>query len=267
MGGAAARSSSRPSATAGPAPTLVQHDDDPAEAAAVAAQIADLVAGGTAPADIAVLFRTNGQSEVVESALADRGIPYLVRGGERFFQRKEVREAVVLIRGAARSDDGSVTLPELVRDVLLGAGWSRDAPNAGGASRERWESLAALAALADDIFAADGEARMPAFVRELDERDGRAARAVRAGSDARVAARRQGARVGDGLPHRRAPTATCRSRWPTPPRRSRRSGDCSTSVSRGPATGSSSRGRARAPRGPGDPSPLALPRRDSEHPR
>ena len=155
---------------AGPAPTLVHHDDDPAEAAAVAAQIADLIAAGTPPADIAVLFRTNGQSEVVESALADRSIPYLVRGGERFFQRKEVRDAVVLMRGAARSDDGSVLLPELVRDVLLGAGWSREVPVAGGAARERWESLAALAALADDLFAADGEARMPAFVRELDER-------------------------------------------------------------------------------------------------
>ncbi|MFC7487711.1 ATP-dependent DNA helicase UvrD2 [Knoellia sp. CPCC 206453] len=154
----------------GPAPTLINHPDDPSEAAAVAGQIADLIAGGAAPADIAVLFRTNGQSENVESALADRGIPYLVRGGERFFQRKEVRDAIVLMRGAARSDDGSVSLPDLVRDVLLGAGWSRQAPNAGGAARERWESLASLAALADDLAAADGEARMPAFVRELDER-------------------------------------------------------------------------------------------------
>ena len=154
----------------GAAPTLTSHPDDPAEAAAVAAQVADLIAAGTAPADVAVLFRTNGQSELVESALAERGIPYLVRGGERFFQRKEVREAIVLMRGAARSDDGSVPLPDLVRDVLLGAGWSREAPAAGGASRERWESLSALAALADDVFAADAEARMPAFVRELDER-------------------------------------------------------------------------------------------------
>ncbi|KGN34958.1 ATP-dependent DNA helicase [Knoellia sinensis KCTC 19936] len=154
----------------GPAPTLVSHPDDPAEAAAVAAQIADLIASGASPADIAVLFRTNGQSEVVESALADRSIPYLVRGGERFFQRKEVRDAIVLLRGAARSDDGSVQLPELVRDVLLGAGWSRQVPVAGGAARERWESLAALAALADDLFVADAEARMPAFIRELDER-------------------------------------------------------------------------------------------------
>ncbi|PRY62980.1 Rep family ATP-dependent DNA helicase [Knoellia remsis] len=154
----------------GPGPELLSHPDDPAEAAAVATRIGELIGSGTAPADIAVLFRTNGQSEAVESALAERGIPYLVRGGERFFQRKEVRDAVVLLRGAARSDDGSVPLPDLVRDVLLGAGWSREAPAAGGAARERWESLSALAALADDVHAADAEARMPVLVRELDER-------------------------------------------------------------------------------------------------
>ena len=74
------------------------------------------------------------------------------------------------MRGAARSDDGSVPLPDLTRDVLLGAGWSRQAPTSGGAARERWESLSALAALADDLFALDPQARLPALVRELEER-------------------------------------------------------------------------------------------------
>ena len=55
--------------------------------------------------------------------------PTCVRGGERFFSRKEVRDAIVLMRGAARSDDGSVPLPDLTRDVLLGAGWTRQAPD------------------------------------------------------------------------------------------------------------------------------------------
>ncbi len=154
----------------GGAPELLVADDDPAEADQVAGRIAALVAEGHSPAQVAVLFRTNGQSELFESALAERGIPYLVRGGERFFSRKEVRDAIVLMRGAARSDDGEVPLPDLVRDVLLGAGWTREAPTAGGASRERWESLAALAALADDLTATEPEARLPAFVRELDER-------------------------------------------------------------------------------------------------
>ncbi len=154
----------------GPVPTLSQQPDDPAEAVAVADAIATLVADGHPPAEVAVLFRTNGQSELFEAALADRDIPYLVRGGERFFSRAEVRDAIVLMRGAARSDDGSVPLPDLVRDVLVGAGWTREPPLSGGAARERWESLAALAALADDVAVTTPEARMAAFVRELDER-------------------------------------------------------------------------------------------------
>jgi DNA helicase II / ATP-dependent DNA helicase PcrA len=154
----------------GPMPVLTSHADDPAEAAAVAAEIRERVAAGVPPSQVAVLFRTNAQSEVFEAALSDAGIPYLVRGGERFFARTEVRDAVLLMRGAARSDDASVSLPELVRDVLLGAGWTREAPASGGATRERWESLAALAALADDLAAADPAARLGDFVRELDER-------------------------------------------------------------------------------------------------
>lgn len=153
----------------GPAPQLLVADDDPDEAAQVAARVQGFLDAGVPAAEVAVLFRTNGQSEAYESALAERGIPYLVRGGERFFSRKEVRDAVLLLRGAARSDDGEVPLPDLVRDVLLGAGWSREAPS-GGASRERWESLAALAALADSIHAADPTALLPVFVRDLDER-------------------------------------------------------------------------------------------------
>ena len=154
----------------GPSPELLAASDDPAEAALVADRIAALVAAGVTPAEVAVLFRTNGQSELIESALAERGIPYLVRGGERFFARKEVRDAIVLIRGAARADDGSVPLPEAVRDVVLGAGWTRQAPTSGGASRERWESLEALVALADTLAALDPTARLPHLVAELEER-------------------------------------------------------------------------------------------------
>jgi DNA helicase-2/ATP-dependent DNA helicase PcrA len=157
-------------ASDGPAPVLTSYADDPAEAAAVAAEIARRTADGVPLSQVAVLFRTNAQSEVFESALAEAGIPYLVRGGERFFARSEVRDAVLLLRGAARSDDGSTRLSDLVGDVLLGAGWSREAPSSGGATRERWESLAALAALAQDVAAANPEARLPDFVRELDER-------------------------------------------------------------------------------------------------
>ena len=154
----------------GPTPSLTPYPDDPAEAAGVAAAIKELVTRGTAASQIAVLFRTNAQSEAYESALADAGVAYLVRGGERFFARTEVRGAILLMRGAARGDDGSKPLGELVRDVIVGVGWTERAPTSGGAMRDRWESLQALVGLADDVVAARPSARLKDVVHELDER-------------------------------------------------------------------------------------------------
>ena len=154
----------------GPVPSLTAYSDDSAEATGVATAIRALVAGGTPASQIAVLFRTNAQSEAFESALADADVAYLVRGGERFFARKEVREAILLMRGAARADDGSKPLGELVRDVIAGAGWTQRAPTSGGATRDRWESLHALVGLADALLASHPPARLTDLVHELDER-------------------------------------------------------------------------------------------------
>jgi DNA helicase-2/ATP-dependent DNA helicase PcrA len=154
----------------GPAPDLRELPDEPAEARWVAERIRGLVAKGTAAGEIAVLFRTNGQSETYEQALADAGVPYLLRGGERFFDRPEVREARLLLRGAARSADETDALPATVRAVLSGGGWAAEPPAGGGAVRDRWESLAALARLADDVAAVRPDATLRDFVTELDER-------------------------------------------------------------------------------------------------
>lgn len=155
---------------AGPVPDLTGYPDDVAEAEGVAAAIRELMDAGTPASEVAVLFRTNAQSVAVESALANRDVPYLVRGGERFFSRKEVRQAVLLLRGAARSDTGNTPLGQAVRDVIGGAGWSPQPPAAGAASRERWESLEALANLADDLAAVEPDLRIGGFVTELDRR-------------------------------------------------------------------------------------------------
>lgn len=154
----------------GPAPALTAYDDDVAEAEGVAARVAGLVKKGTPPSEIAVLFRTNAQSQAYEAALSERGIGYLLRGGERFFARPEVREAVMLLRGAARASSGDQPVGEEVRAVLAAAGWTADPPPTGGAVRERWESLQALAALADELAAADRQARLADLVAELEER-------------------------------------------------------------------------------------------------
>ena len=78
----------------GPDPRFQEYDDEPAEAAAVARAIRRLIDDGTPAAEIAVLFRVNAQSEVYEKALTEVGVPYQVRGGERFFARPEVRRAM-----------------------------------------------------------------------------------------------------------------------------------------------------------------------------
>jgi DNA helicase-2/ATP-dependent DNA helicase PcrA len=155
---------------AGPEPSLTVYDDDVAEATGVAARVRDLVAAGVRPAEIAVLYRANSQSEPVEQALADAGVAYLVRGGERFFARKEIRDAILLLRGAARSGSPDGDLPSEARAVLAGAGWSEEPPSASGAVRDRWESLRALAALADELAGARPEATLRDLVAELDER-------------------------------------------------------------------------------------------------
>ncbi len=157
----------------GPAPAMSEHLDEPAEATAVAQRVKALVAAGMPYSEIAILYRINAQSAAYETSLADAGVPYLLRGGERFFERKEVREAVLLLRGAARaSDDAPAGLADEVADVLVaGVGWKRDAPPAGtGAVRERWESLAALHRLAEDLVAAEPDATMARLVDELAER-------------------------------------------------------------------------------------------------
>ncbi len=163
---------------AGPDPLYTEYADEPAEAEGAARRIRDLLAIGVPPAEIAILFRTNSQSETYEQALADAGIPYQLRGAERFFDRPEVRKAGIALRGAARFGtndtllDDAVDLPSQVRAVLSGEGWTPTPPAGSGAVRERWESLAALVNLAQDFAAAKAGATLADLVAELDERAG-----------------------------------------------------------------------------------------------
>ena len=157
----------------GPPPVLTEYSDDADEAAGLAVQIRALLATGVPPREVAVLVRVNADTERFERSLAESGVPYVVRGAERFYERPVVRQVLVLLRGAARgeaADDGRDPLPASVRHVLTGVGFT-GAPQAGGAgARERWESLAAIAQLADDMHAARPEATMGDFSAELTRR-------------------------------------------------------------------------------------------------
>ncbi|MEV5278239.1 ATP-dependent DNA helicase UvrD2 [Streptomyces sp. NPDC051994] len=161
---------------AGPEPVYTEYGDEPAEAEGVARRIRDLIASGVSAGQIAVLYRINAQSEIYEQALADAGVAYQLRGAERFFERPEVREAGIALRGAARAGgndsllDDAVDLPSQVRAVLGTKGWTAVAPAGSGAVRDKWESLAALVRLAEDYERAKPGATLSDLVAELDER-------------------------------------------------------------------------------------------------
>ncbi|WP_308294250.1 ATP-dependent DNA helicase UvrD2 [Streptomyces sp. ST2-7A] len=162
----------------GPEPVFVEYPDEPAEAESTAKRVRELIEAGTPAAEIAVLFRINAQSEIYEQAFADAGIPYQLKGAERFFERQEIRRAGLALRGASRAGGNDIALEgledrslgERVAAVLGGTGWTPDPPTGSGAARDRWESLRALVRLAEEFGAARPGASLRDFVEELDER-------------------------------------------------------------------------------------------------
>ena len=153
----------------GPEPTFSEHPDEVAEATAVARAIKKLIESGTAPAEIAVLYRINAQSEVYEEALTEAGIAFQVRGGEGFFSRQEIRQALVAMQRFAERDVPEDNLPALVRELLEPLGLSAEPP-AGTKARERWDALTALAELVDEEVAVRPELDLRALVAELRQR-------------------------------------------------------------------------------------------------
>jgi DNA helicase-2/ATP-dependent DNA helicase PcrA len=132
---------------------FVEAQDESAEAAGIGDWILQHAKAGVDFRDMAVLFRINAQSPAIEQALADRNIPYLVRGGERFYERPEVRQALLTLRTNARTLTGAErgSAVEQMKAILHTLGWSPQPPEGGGALRERWESLAALLSVAEDL--------------------------------------------------------------------------------------------------------------------
>jgi len=135
------------------------------EAAFVTKQIAELRSGGRGWGDFAILYRTHAQSRAVEEALLARGIPYVVVGGLKFYERKEVKDALAYLRllcnpldvgafrravGAPRRGIGDATLSALIEHMAsTGESLPSALTHAGdipGASRAA-KALAAFEAL------------------------------------------------------------------------------------------------------------------------
>ena len=150
--------------------TSTVYADDESEAQAAAAQIRELMNTGVAAREIAVLYRINSQSEILEAELGGLGIPVTLRGAERFFERPEVKLALLHLR-AGMVGLATPTLVETVRDLLAVIGWKPNAPSAGRAEQEKWESLNTIVELAQDAQLRDAKATLADFVLLLDKRN------------------------------------------------------------------------------------------------
>jgi DNA helicase-2/ATP-dependent DNA helicase PcrA len=153
-------------ADGGVEPTVTAYPNDRAEAHGIAGSIAARIAAGEKAENMAILYRINVQAAAIEAALADAGVSYLVRGSTRFFELKEVKEALMMLQGAAVSIRDE-PLFKTVSDVLRSLGWTQAAPEVRGAVRDRWEALNALMSLAEE---APSGTNLRAFVDELYER-------------------------------------------------------------------------------------------------
>ena len=85
----------------GSKPTITAYNDESAEIAGIIRDITALISEGVAPQEIAVLARTNNQLNGLEKAMNSANLPNQVRNTERFFERKEVRDFLRLVRNAS----------------------------------------------------------------------------------------------------------------------------------------------------------------------
>lgn len=113
------------------------------EAAYVVDEVRSLRNEGTALADIAVLYRSNAQSRVIEHALFTAGMPYRVYGGLRFFERQEIKHALAYLRLVANQEDDGALL-RIINFPTRGIG-NRSLEQLQGMAKEAGMSLWAAA--------------------------------------------------------------------------------------------------------------------------
>ena len=168
------------------------------EAHWIAEEVKSLVAEGHMRSDIAVLYRSNAQSRVIEHALFSQGIAYRVYGGLRFFERQEVKHALAYLRLLANADDDGaflrvVNFPtrgigarsiEQLQDAARAAGCSLSAavPMLSG---KAGASLGNFARLIEGLREQTRELILPEVIEHMLERSGLMAhyRAEREGAD------------------------------------------------------------------------------------
>lgn len=157
-------------AGAGEPIVLYVADDEHDEAAFVANEIRDLqVNAEVRPADVAVFYRTNAQSRSVEEVFIRLGLPYKVVGGVRFYERKEVRDALAYLRYLSNEND-DVSLRRILNVPKRGIGDRAEACVDALAQRDKISFSQALRRAKDAPgIATRSVASIESFVAVIDE--------------------------------------------------------------------------------------------------
>lgn len=123
----------------------------------------------TLPGDIAVFYRTNAQSRTLEEALMKVGLPYRVVGGTRFYERKEIKDALSYLRVLVNPDD-DINVRRILNEPKRGIGAKSEGVVADYASRERTSFMtAARAATHIPGLGAAGAKKIVGFVQLIDD--------------------------------------------------------------------------------------------------
>jgi DNA helicase II / ATP-dependent DNA helicase PcrA len=122
---------------------VIEADDEHDEARIVAARIGSLLEAGARASDIAVFYRTNAQSRVLEDLLVRHGVPYQVIGGPRFYERAEIKDAMAYLSVLDNPSD-EISLRRIINQPRRGIGDAsvdRLAASAGFGGRSLWNAL------------------------------------------------------------------------------------------------------------------------------
>jgi DNA helicase-2/ATP-dependent DNA helicase PcrA len=129
---------------AGPKIVAYVADSEHEEARFIAEEIDRLGdSDGVRAGDVAIFYRANAQSRALEEVLIRVGLPYKVVGGTRFYERREIKDAVAYLRAVANPDD-DVNLRRILNVPKRGLGDRSESMVAGFAERERISFGAAL---------------------------------------------------------------------------------------------------------------------------
>jgi len=167
--GGGPRGALRATQPAGPAPAIGRYSDAEAELGGILAWLRAVSAAGVTPTETAVLVRVNAQLPPIEDALTRAGIGFTVRG-QRFFDRREIREAAVALRRERPDATGAALVTAVERLFVDRMGLDDVAADAGQEGRERAASLELLLGIVEDLAAADPDLTIDAVLAEMDRR-------------------------------------------------------------------------------------------------